>query len=94
MSQRGELEGPHDQVAVELGLVRLELSQKLVDEILVPLDYRHPHILPPGSGDPPADFVDRKVPAEREDGPSMMIRRCREARRLRLAARLLLSIGR
>ena len=51
---RGELERPHDQVAVELGLVGLELGQQLVDEILVPLDYRHPHILPGSGADPPA----------------------------------------
>ena len=85
---RRELERAHDQVAVELGLVGLELGQQLVDKILMPLDYRHPHYFTRVGADPLGRF-DRKCASAREPWRSMFRRR-RSARRLRLAARLLL----
>jgi hypothetical protein len=83
-----------DQAAVEpIRLICLKVREQLVDEILVPLEYRHRHTLPPPVADPTAAPGNRSQPPEREIVPAM-IRRRREARRLRLAARMLLQIGR
>src|SRR5262249_43524997 len=85
-----EAERPHHQVAVEGGLVRLKLREQVVDKILVSCDYRHPHILP-GSG--PVPSPDRNT-RRRGEPLRSMFRRRRTAYRIRLAARLLLAIGR
>ena len=91
----GELERTDDQVPVEPRLVGLELGQQLVDKILMSLEYRHPPILPGSAPDPSPERArgDRKPAASMESGPSMFRRR-RTAYRIRLAARLLLAIGR
>jgi hypothetical protein len=56
----------------------------------MPFDYRHQHTLP-GSGRDPSP--DRNVPARGEPLRSMFRRR-RTAYKIRLAARLLLALGR
>ncbi len=91
-----EPERPRDQLAVEVRLVRLKLGKQFVDKVLMLFRYRHTSILP-GSGPDPfqrsRDVLDRKPRVGAETGQSMFRRR-RSARRLRLAARLLLTLNR
>jgi hypothetical protein len=53
MSLRRIVERPGQQLPVDVRLVRLDLGEQLVDEILVSFEYCHDLIVPPWFGLPP-----------------------------------------
>ncbi|MDX6452850.1 MAG: hypothetical protein QOH16_2899, partial [Gaiellaceae bacterium] len=48
MGLRGVVERPGQKLPVDVRLVRLDLGEQLVDEILVSFEYCHDLIVPPG----------------------------------------------
>ena len=94
---RGPLERPHDQVAVGVGVVGLDLREQLVEEVLVlpvSLDNRHPLSV---LGPPTVPCAAQPDGRERRSGVERMpfmrwIRSYRERRALLAIARVLVDL--
>src|SRR5439155_5888132 len=97
---RGEEEGPRDQVAVDVGVVRGDVRDQLVDELLVfflSLKDSHTSSVLRGSGPPSplsvASLKGRKWRSDDEGVPSMTwYRRRQERRAAARAARVLVAL--
>jgi hypothetical protein len=92
VGDRRVLEGAGDQLPIEIGFVGLKLGEQFVDKILMPFEYRHEPILPLLGKEP--SLGENRKPRLAAESSHPMFRRRRESRRLRLAARLLLALGR
>jgi hypothetical protein len=95
----GESERADDQVAIDGRITcpfrGLQLGKKIVDEILMPFDNRHRLILPGPDNVPSPDWSTRTRNGRPGGEPRWsMFRRRRTAYKIRLAARLLLALGR
>ena len=89
VSARREVEGPREQLPVDVDLVRLDLGDQLLDEVLMPFEDCHESSVPPVFCAPsPARGMRRNITFDDEFGKPMFARR-RQTKKLNQIARVL-----
>jgi hypothetical protein len=86
----GELERPRQQLPVGVGLVGLYLGDQLIDEVVMRFEYRHTLSVPLAS--PVFIRARGRKAALAAERFSAMLRRRRQAKKLRAIARLLCEV--